>query len=186
MDTKVNVVVERVARHVNMGPQKRNECVLRHVIRLVGAPGAGTGQAAGSKDASWAESQSWYDLIDNTTVSVRMLRELRAHVVREGFDPSVEVAVFHDITELDFTRHASKQKRMEIGDPELAPSIQLFALILRAGGWLGPRTDPMGPTVLMRGMLQVMTMFSMVNQFSDLIGSLAKIYRGGSKNAYTW
>jgi len=31
-----------------------------------------------------------------------------------------------------------------------------------------------------------MTMFSMVNQFSDLIGSLAKIYRGGSKNAYTW
>jgi hypothetical protein len=31
-----------------------------------------------------------------------------------------------------------------------------------------------------------MTMFSMVNQFSDLIGSLAKTYGSGSKNAYTW
>jgi len=38
----------------------------------------------------------------------------------------------------------------------------------------------------MRGMLQVMTMFSRVNRFSDLIGSLAKIYGGGSKNAYAW
>jgi len=116
MDTKAKDVVERVARHVNMGHRKRNECVLRHVMRLVGAPGAGTGQAAGSKDASWAESKSWYDLINNEKVDVRTLRALRAHVVQEGFNPSAEVAVFHDITELDFTWHASKRERMEIGD----------------------------------------------------------------------
>jgi hypothetical protein len=48
MDTKAKGVVQRVARHVSMGHQKRNECVMR----LVGAPGAGTGQAAGSNDAS--------------------------------------------------------------------------------------------------------------------------------------
>jgi len=116
MNANANGIVERVAKHVNMGHRKRNECVLRHVMRLVGAPGAGAGQAAGSKDASWAESKSWYDLINNEKIGVRTLRELRAHVVREGFDPSAEVAVFHDITELDFTCHASKRKRMEIGD----------------------------------------------------------------------
>jgi Transposase DDE domain len=116
MNTKTSGVVERVAKHVNMGHRKRNECVLRHVMRLAGAPGAGAGQAAGSKDASWAESKSWYDLINNEKVGVRTLRELRARVVREGFDPSVEVAVFHDITELDFTCHGSKRERMEIGD----------------------------------------------------------------------
>jgi hypothetical protein len=85
-------------------------------MRLVGAPGAGAGHAGGSKDAAWAESKSWYDLINNEEVSVPALRALRAGVVREALDPSAEVAVFHDITELDFTWHASKQQRMEIGD----------------------------------------------------------------------
>jgi hypothetical protein len=79
-------------------------------------------------------------------------------------------------------RHAMRHP----DDPELDPSMQLFALVLRAGGWLGRRTDPIGPTVLMRGMLQVMTLFSIVNQFPDLIASLAKNYEGGRKNAYTW
>ncbi|MCX5759482.1 MAG: hypothetical protein NTU83_13455 [Candidatus Hydrogenedentes bacterium] len=79
-------------------------------------------------------------------------------------------------------RHAMRHP----DDPELDPSMQLFALVLRGGGWLGRRTDPIGPTVLMRGMLQVMTMFSMVNQFSDLICSLAKSYYGGEEDAYTW
>ena len=116
MNAKADGVVGRVARHVNMGHRKQDECVLRHVMRLAGAPGAGAGQAGGAKDASWAESKSWYDLINNENVGVRSLRELRAHVVRESFDPTVAVAVFHDITELDFTRHASKQERMEIGD----------------------------------------------------------------------
>ncbi len=79
-------------------------------------------------------------------------------------------------------RHAMRHP----DDPGLDPSMQLFALVLRCGGWLGRRTDPIGPTVLMRGMLQVMAMFSMVSQFPDLIASLAKTYPGKSKNAYTW
>ena len=88
---------------------------------------------------------------------------------------------------LDKAMHAKVRHAMRHpDDPELDPSMQLFALVLRAGGWLGRRTDPIGPTVLMRGMLQVMTMFSMINQFSDLIGSLAKNYEGDRKNAYTW
>jgi hypothetical protein len=72
-------------------------------------------------------------------------------------------------------RHAMRHP----DDPTLEPSMQLFALVLRAGGWLGRRTDPIGPTILMCGMLQVMTMFSMVNQFPDLIASLAKSHGGG-------
>jgi hypothetical protein len=82
----------------------------------------------------------------------------------------------------DKIRHAMRHP----DDPTLDPTMQLFALVLRGGGWLGRRTDPIGPAILMRGMLQVMTMFAMVNQFSDLIGSLAKNYGGDIENAYTW
>jgi hypothetical protein len=88
---------------------------------------------------------------------------------------------------LDPTMYAKVRHAMRHpDDPELEPSMQLFALVLRTGGWLGRRTDPIGPTVLMRGMLQVMTMLSIVNQFPDLIRHLATSYDGGGKNAYTW
>ena len=116
MNRKTNELIKCIARHVNMGHVKRNECVIRHVMRLVGAPGTGAGQAGGGQDAAWAESKSWYDLIHNEKVSGRALRALRADVVRERFDPSAPVAVLHDVTELDYTRHASKRERMEIGD----------------------------------------------------------------------
>jgi len=88
---------------------------------------------------------------------------------------------------LDKEQYAKVRQAMRHpDDPELEPSLQLFALVLRGGGGLGRRTDPIGPTVLMRGMLQVMTLFSMINQFPELISSWAKTYGGGSKNAYTW
>jgi len=56
-------------------------------------------------------------------------------------------------------------------------------LVLRCGGWSGRRTDPIGPTVPMRGMCQLMTMFSMLNQFPDLRACLAKHFGGNRKNA---
>ena len=66
------------------------------------------------------------------------------------------------------------------------PELQMFALILRCGGWMGRRTGTIGPTILMRGLLQLMATFALVNQFPDLIQSLAKNYAGDFTNAYTW
>ncbi len=51
---------------------------------------------------------------------------------------------------------------------------------------MGRRTDPIGPTILMRGLLQLMTTFALVNQFPDLIKEWAKNYGADVKNAYTW
>jgi len=116
MNAQANAVIERIGRMINMGHEKRNACVMRHVTRMMSAPGAGAAQAAGSKQAAWAESKSWYDLVNNPKVPLDKLRELRAGVVLEGIDPSACVAVLHDITELDFSKHASMRGRREIGD----------------------------------------------------------------------
>lgn len=116
MEAQANIVIERIGRRVNMGHEKRNACVMRHVTRMMSAPGAGAGQAAGSREAAWAESKSWYDLVNNPKVTLDNLRELRAGVVLEGIDPSACVAVLHDVTECDFTKHASMRGRREIGD----------------------------------------------------------------------
>ena len=69
---------------------------------------------------------------------------------------------------------------------DIDPALQMFALILRCGGWMGRQTDPIGPTIPMRGMLQLMATFALVNQFPDLIQRLAKNYAMDFKNAYTW
>ncbi len=115
MEQKKHTVIQQVERLVDMGHVKRNACVVRHVTRLVFSPGAGPSQTAGSKQAAWAESKSWYDLINNPDVSVSQLRELRARVVLEQASGS-SLLVLHDITECDFSKHAAMSEKMEIGD----------------------------------------------------------------------
>ena len=116
MGTVVNYLIERLKERVNMGHEKRNASVIRHLMRLMAAPGAPTAQASATQAAAWAESKSWYDLIGNEKVTVRDLRDLRAKTVLEGLCPGTSVAVFHDVSELDFSRHVAKEERMEIGN----------------------------------------------------------------------
>ena len=116
MGTVVKNVIERLKKLVNLGHEKRNACVIRHVLRLMEAPGSPAAQAGGNEAAAWAESKSWYDLIGNEKVRVRDMRELRAKAVLEDISPGMSVAVYHDVSELDFSRHLAKEDRMEIGD----------------------------------------------------------------------
>jgi len=87
-----------------------------------------------------------------------------------------------DANSYEKVRHAMRQP----DDPDLDPLMRLFAMVVRCGGWRGRRTDPIGPRTLMRGMLQLMSTFALVNQFPDLIQALASAHGGGGKNAYTW
>jgi len=46
---------------------------------------------------------------------------------------------------------------------------RLLAFIAKSGGWLGRRNDPLGPTILMRGLLQVLAIFNAVQHYEGLI-----------------
>lgn len=48
-------------------------------------------------------------------------------------------------------------------------NLRLFAFIAKNGGWLGRRRDPIGPTILMRGMLHLLAVFDSFVQYSSLI-----------------
>ena len=43
--------------------------------------------------------------------------------------------------------------------------LRLFAFIAKLGGWLGRRRDPIGPTVLMRGLLQVLAILDALEHY---------------------
>lgn len=49
-----------------------------------------------------------------------------------------------------------KAAMTQLDNPRLDPNLRLFALIAGLGGWIGRRNDPIGPTVLMRGMLKLL------------------------------
>lgn len=52
---------------------------------------------------------------------------------------------------------------------EIDLSLRLFALIAKTGGWLGRRRDPIGPTVLMRGLLEVLSILDTASRYGSLI-----------------
>ncbi len=56
--------------------------------------------------------------------------------------------------------------------PTLTPQWRLLGLIARYGGWLGRRGDPLGPNVLMRGLLLVLAALHMVEQLGSLVDEI--------------
>jgi len=57
----------------------------------------------------------------------------------------------------------------ELNDPQIPLALRLFALVVQLGGWLGRRRDPIGPTVLMRGLLQVLTLLDALPRYGPLL-----------------
>jgi len=57
----------------------------------------------------------------------------------------------------------------EPNNPTLPLSLRLFALVLRYGGWIGRRSDPIGPTILMRGLLQVLAILDAFQRWGPLL-----------------
>jgi hypothetical protein len=78
-----------------------------------------------------------------------------------------------------------KQATREVDNPEIDLKWRLLAYIAKSGGWLGRRNDPLGPTLLMRGWLEVSAeLDAAVRQTSliqevlhnpDLLGSLIRV-----------
>jgi len=62
-----------------------------------------------------------------------------------------------------------KNAMRHIDDPDLGLQLRLFCLILKFGGWLGRKADPIGPAVLMRGVQQLFAAFEAYSQYPDLI-----------------
>ena len=92
------------------------------------------------------------------TVAVQHLMELRAKIGlgRSGYLDDEQYARI---------REASRNP----GDERLDLDLRLFGLIAVLGGWLGRRRDPIGPTYLMRGMLQVASLLAMQDDVKGLL-----------------
>lgn len=62
-----------------------------------------------------------------------------------------------------------KKAMLEPDNTEIDLELRLFAYAARMGGWLGRRRDPIGPTVLMRGLLQVLAIIDAHVTYRGLI-----------------
>lgn len=57
----------------------------------------------------------------------------------------------------------------DINNPKLPLELCLFALVVKYGGWIGRRRDPIGPTILMRGLLQVLAMLDALRRYGPVL-----------------
>jgi hypothetical protein len=57
-------------------------------------------------------------------------------------------------------------------NPNLDPNLCFFALLANLGGWLARRNDPIGPTLLMRGLLKVLAIADALQRFGPTLDNL--------------
>jgi hypothetical protein len=62
----------------------------------------------------------------------------------------------------------------DLGNPEIDLGLRLFAFMAKNGGWLGRRADPIGPSTLMRGMLDLLMVLDACTRFGPLIEEALK------------
>lgn len=62
-----------------------------------------------------------------------------------------------------------KAAMMEPDNPGLGLDLRLFAFLAKHGGWLGRKRDPIGPTILMRGILHLLGALDTVARYGSLI-----------------
>jgi hypothetical protein len=62
-----------------------------------------------------------------------------------------------------------KNAMSQLNNPEIDLNLRLFAFVAKRGGWRARKTDPLGPAVLMRGLLVVLSTFDSLAQYADLI-----------------
>ncbi len=71
------------------------------------------------------------------------------------------------LSDSDYGRVKTALQRPE--DPAIPLSLRLFGLIVRYGGWLARKNDPIGSTILMRGTLQVLTTLHALTHYAPLL-----------------
>jgi len=67
-----------------------------------------------------------------------------------------------------------KQAYRDVDNPDIDLEWRLTGFIAKSGGWLGRRNDPLGPTILMRGLLQVLAVFDAASRDGPLIDEALK------------
>jgi hypothetical protein len=67
-----------------------------------------------------------------------------------------------------------KKAILELENTEIDLSLRIFAFIAKNGGWLGRRRDPIGPTILMRGILHLLAVIDANLRFGSLIDETLK------------
>ena len=65
-----------------------------------------------------------------------------------------------------------KQATQQLDNPEIDLRWRLLAFIAKSGGWLARRNDPLGPTILMRGLLQVLATLHALARHGPLLQQL--------------
>ena len=108
-------LLERLARHTELGHAKRDRAFLRQVEL---ACGLSAGDAAGGRglNGAWADSMATYRFVGNDRVDIGQLRAIRARTVLEEVAPGADVLILHDVSVLDYYSHDSKMDRRPVGD----------------------------------------------------------------------
>ena len=79
-----------------------------------------------------------------------------------------------------------RQVKKAVREPEnqeIPLPLRTFAMIARLGGWLGRRRDPIGPTILMRGVLTYQLMLGAMDELGPLLQEIRQSRSvGGEKN----
>lgn len=108
-------LLERLAKHTDLGHAKRDRAFLRQVEIACGLPAGDTaGDCGPGRD--WAKSMATYRFVGNPNVDIGQLRAIRARTVLEGVAPGADVLILHDVSVLDYYGHNSKTDRRPVGD----------------------------------------------------------------------
>ncbi|MCD6361399.1 MAG: transposase [Armatimonadetes bacterium] len=67
-----------------------------------------------------------------------------------------------------------KQAYRDVDNPDIDLEWRLLGFIAKSGGWLGRRNDPLGPTILMRGLIQVLAILDAASRHGPLIEEALK------------
>jgi len=70
--------------------------------------------------------------------------------------------------------HRVRTALVELDNQGIDLDLRLFAFIAKTGGWLGRRRDPIGPTILMRGMLHLFAVLDTAARYGPLIEEALK------------
>jgi DDE family transposase len=65
--------------------------------------------------------------------------------------------------------HRIKNAMSQLDNPDIPIALRLLALVAKLGAWRARKTDPLGPAILMRGTLLLLSTFDILTQHSSLI-----------------
>ena len=112
MSDALQEILRRLAEDLDLGHAKRDAAFLRQVHTMCMNPGA----TASGRASAPADFMSACRFASNPKVSVSDLRKVRMKATLSYVEPGETVLLIHDVSLLDYYRHASKEDRRAIGD----------------------------------------------------------------------